>query len=68
MVEVQSESLLQLDSDIKIEPEAKEALGYLVDQFPSEYIDPKDTKKAAPKALSQQEQDDVEKKEVINYS
>ena len=52
MVEVQSESLLQLDSDIKIEPEAKEALGYLVDQFPSEYIDPKDTKKAAPKALS----------------
>ena len=54
MVEVQSEQLLQLDSDIKIDPNAKEALGYLVDQFPSEYVDPKATKKVEPK-LSQQE-------------
>jgi len=66
MREVRSENLLQLDSDIKIEPEAKEALGYLVDQFPSEY--PVDIKKPAAKVLSQTEKDEVEQKEVINFS
>ena len=67
MVEVQSEQLLQIDSDIKIDPSAKEALGYLVDQFPTEYIDPKTTKKVEPQ-LSQQEKDEIEKKTVIDYS
>jgi len=46
---VNNEQMLQLSSDIKIEPETNVALGYLIDQFPSEYVSQEDVKASKPK-------------------
>ena len=60
--------MLQLSSDIKIEPEAKEALGYLINQFPSEYVNQDDVKASKPKPPTEAEKEESEKKELMNYS
>jgi len=54
--------LLQLDSDIQMDPDAEEALGMLANQFPEEYPE---TKEEAPKPvltkaqLAQQQRDEA---------
>lgn len=64
---IPSQNLIQIDSDIHLEPEATEALSILINQFPDDYISKEQTK---PKVavVSEAEKAAKEKKDLIDYS
>lgn len=63
--EVENETLIQIDSDMT--PEDELALGYLVQQFPSDYKDAIPAKKM-PVGPTEKEKMAAEKKEMEDYA
>jgi hypothetical protein len=60
-------SLLLIDSDINIDPDATEALGMLINQFPDDYLTP-EQRNQKPKGPTDAEKELAAKTEMLQYS
>jgi hypothetical protein len=58
-----STNLLQIESQINLEPEAEMAMNYLASQFPTEY--PQDKPENKEKKLTEEEKDKIERDKIL---